>query len=315
MDLNTYQQKAKRTEQKSVKKQADAAVIVPLLGLSGEAGQLIAEYKKYLRDGDAHRAFPERISEELGDVLWYLSSVASQFDLSLEDIAQNNIKKCSKRWNQTDSSYFLFDEDFPEAEQFERSMIVELVEVEEDNKIKTKAFINKKKVGDDLTDNAYRDDGYRFHDVLHLAYVAVLGWSPVIRGLLGKKRKSNPSEDEVQDGGRAVAIEEGITALIFTIAERHEFFKNVSSLDFSLLKTVDGMVSKLEVGQRSFNDWQRAILSGYEVWRQVKERKHATIELNLIKRTIELKGDASEEIQRLALEPSKKRSKSAPKRR
>ena len=46
------------------------------------------------------------------------------------------------------------------------------------------------KIGDELTDNAYKDDGYRFHDVFHSAYVAILGWSPVIRKLLKRKRKS-----------------------------------------------------------------------------------------------------------------------------
>ena len=42
------------------------SVIVPLLGLAGEAGGLLSEYKKYLRDGAAHRLFKERVGEELG---------------------------------------------------------------------------------------------------------------------------------------------------------------------------------------------------------------------------------------------------------
>ena len=36
-------------------------------------------------------------------------------------------------------------------------------------------------VGAALTDNAYQDDGYRFHDVFHIAFTAILGWSPVLR--------------------------------------------------------------------------------------------------------------------------------------
>ena len=58
-------------------------------------------------------------------------------------------------------------------------------------------------IGDSLSDNAYVDDGYRFHDVMHLAHMAVLGWSPVMRNLLKLKRKSQPTIDEVEDGARA----------------------------------------------------------------------------------------------------------------
>ena len=40
-----------------------------------------------------------------------------------------------------------------------------------------------------LFPNAYRDDGYRFHDVMHLTFAALLGWSPVLRSLLRKMEK------------------------------------------------------------------------------------------------------------------------------
>ena len=62
-------------------------LIVPMLGLAGETGQLLSEYKKHLRDGEAHRLFKERVSEELGDLLWYIANVASKFDLTLDEIA------------------------------------------------------------------------------------------------------------------------------------------------------------------------------------------------------------------------------------
>lgn len=37
---------------------------------------------------------------------------------------------------------------------------------------KMRAHVNGEQVGDDLTDNADDPDGYRFHDVFHLGYVA-----------------------------------------------------------------------------------------------------------------------------------------------
>jgi len=56
----------------------------------------------------------------------------------------------------------------------------------------------RKQCGDPLTDNAFDDDRYRFPDVFHLAFAAVLRWSPVTRRLLGYKRRSQPKIDEVE---------------------------------------------------------------------------------------------------------------------
>ena len=43
----------------------------------------------------------------------------------------------------------------------------------------------------------------------------------------------------------------------------------VSDLDYQLLRTIKGITSLLEVKQRSMGEWQRAILLGFDVWRQV----------------------------------------------
>lgn len=112
-------------------------------------------------------------------------------------------------------------------------------------------------------------DGYRFHDVFHLAYVAVLGWSPVIRKLMKRKRKDDPRIDEVQDGGRAQVIDEGIAALVFDYAKNHNWLEGVVDLDYQLLRTIKGITSFLEVSERSMGEWQRAILLGFAVWRRV----------------------------------------------
>ena len=59
MDFQSYQEKALQTDR--VPTRADSSnvpIIVPMLGLAGEAGQLLSEYKKHLRDGEAHR--PQR---------------------------------------------------------------------------------------------------------------------------------------------------------------------------------------------------------------------------------------------------------------
>jgi hypothetical protein len=151
---------------------------------------------------------------------------------------------------------------------------------------KVKVFINGKQIGSKLTDNSYSSDGYRFHDIFHFSYAAILGWSPVIRSILNCKRKSTPDVDEVEDGGRAIAIEEGISALVFSYAKNHDFLKGVSTVDYQLLATVKSMTSHLEVAQCSLNDWEKAIIVGYELWREVSGNQGGTVVVDLTKKTL-----------------------------
>ena len=65
----------------------EKAELIPLLGLVGEVGSLLGEYKKLLRDGSIHQNFRDEVQEELGDVLWYVANVAEKFGLDLNDVA------------------------------------------------------------------------------------------------------------------------------------------------------------------------------------------------------------------------------------
>ncbi len=271
MNLNAYQREAQKTDRVPARGSTQVGVdlIVPLLGLAGETGELLSEYKKHLRDGDSHQLFKDRIAEELGDLLWYVANVAAKFDLKLEEIAQGNLRKTRDRWGDQDSSAIILDAQYEGHERLPRRFEIELREVVVKGKTKIRALMNGKKIGDDLTDNADDPDGYRFHDVFHLGYVAVLGWSPVIRKLLKRKRKSVSQVDEVQDGGRAQVIDEGVSALVFDYAKDHNWLEGVTDLDYQLLRTIKGITSLLEVRARSLGEWQQAILIGFEVWRQV----------------------------------------------
>lgn len=273
MDLNTFQRQAQATDRVPSHRGTVGAgndLIIPLLGLAGETGELLSEYKKHLRDGASHLLFKERVSEELGDLLWYIANVAEKFDLKLEDVAQKNLEKAKNRWGTQDTASIVFDAFFEEHERLPRRFEVELSEVIVGERTVIQMHIDGIKIGDDLTDNADDPDGYRFHDVFHLAYVAVLGWSPVIRKLLGKKRRSNPKIDEVQDGGRAQVLDEGVAALVFDYAKEHNWLEGVDDIDYKLLRTIKGVTSLLEVRERSLGEWQRAILLGFQIWRQVK---------------------------------------------
>lgn len=283
MNLNVYQQEAQATDRVPARGSTQVGVdlVVPLLGLAGETGELLSEYKKHLRDGDSHQLFKERVAEELGDLLWYVANVATKFELKLEEVAQGNLRKTRDRWGGEDSSALVFDAGYQEHERLPRQLEVELREVVVKGKTKIRMRMNGKKIGDDLTDNADDPDGYRFHDVFHLGYVAVLGWSPVIRKLLKRKRRSDPKIDEVQDGGRAQVIDEGIAALVFEYAREHKWLQGVPDLDYQLLRTIKGITSPLEVRARSMGEWQRAILVGFEVWREVVKNNGGRILVDL----------------------------------
>ena len=287
MDFQEYQEQALKTNR--IPDGKGVEIIVPLLGLAGESGELLSEYKKYLRDGESHQLFPKRVAEELGDLLWYIANLSSKFNLDLSEIAEKNLQKCRDRWGITSSErlhIFLFDNDFPQEERLPRRFDIKITEVSENQSVKMRAFINGIQIGNDLTDNSYSSDGYRFHDIFHFSCAAVLGWSPVTRSILKCKRKSNSGIDEVEDGGRAIAIEEGISALVFSYAKDHHLLEEISTIDDQILKTIKSMTDHLEVSQCSLADWEKAILNCYEVWRKIEKNRGGKVIVDLDTRSI-----------------------------
>lgn len=136
-----------------------------------------------------------------------------------------------------------------------------------------------------MTDNAYVPDGYRFHDVFHLAYAAILGWSPVLRSLWNRKRKSKRTVDEVEDGGRSIAIEEGICALVFAHANDNDFY-HASRVDPMLLNTIEKMTAHLEVSQCPSVAWETAILEGYRVFRQLSRNAGGYVTMDMVRQRL-----------------------------
>ena len=71
----------------------------PALGLAGESGEVCEKIKKIMRD-DEGVITPEKrdeLTKELGDVLWYVSALATELGVSLSCIANNNISKLKSR--------------------------------------------------------------------------------------------------------------------------------------------------------------------------------------------------------------------------
>lgn len=287
MDLDDYQAKANLTDQRPGKE--EDALTFPLMGLASEVGSLVTQFKKWIRDGDAHELFGQRAAEELGDILWYVANIAGKLDLTLSEVAELNLRRTGERWAPAgeDLPEGLLDDGYPPAEQLPRTASVTFREVAVDGGIKVEMSREGKKVGDYLTDMNYSDDGYRFHDVFHLTYAAMLGWSPIARSFFEVKRESNPGVRQIEDGGRAAVLEEGLSAFIFNYAREESFLDGVAELDSDLLRTVASLVSHLEVRTRTIREWETAILRSYEIWRQVYAHKGGTVHLDLRERRIE----------------------------
>ncbi len=95
MDLSEYQRESRRTAEYP----REAWLAYPALGLAGEAGEVAEHAKKAIRD-DSGKISDERraaMSKELGDVLWYAAQLASELELSLDDIAKQNLEKLLSR--------------------------------------------------------------------------------------------------------------------------------------------------------------------------------------------------------------------------
>jgi NTP pyrophosphatase (non-canonical NTP hydrolase) len=288
MDIKEYQRRAQETDRTPSDEQG--GLIVPLLGLAGEVGTLLSDYKKKLRDRDTYRLFKENVAEELGDILWYVANVATKFGLELDDIAQFNLKKTRERFHRENkseraSAYSFFDKEFPVEEQLPHQFSVKFTQEMLGKTATVYLEWEGRTIGNRLTDNAYEDDGYRFHDVFHLSYAALLGWSPVTRKFMGRKRRSQPKVDEVEDGGRSSVIEEGISAYIFSYAKDHDFLENSPALDYELLRTIKKLTANLEVHERSPAHWEQAILVGYSVWRQMRAHEGGVVHADMVKQT------------------------------
>lgn len=216
--------------------------------------------------------------------------VGALFGRRFADIANGNLRKIESRWPPKGTSHTqLFDEGRSTLEQFPRNFSMRFIQLlTPGGKPYVVQQLRGVNIGDRLTDNRTESDGYRFHDVFHLAYLVHLGWSPVIRALLKLKRKSDPDIDENQDGARAIIIEEGIATWIFNHAHRRDDFSDtaIGRLDYNMLKQVLDMVEGYEVADCPMWQWERAILDGFQVFRQLREAGGGAVHVDLINRTL-----------------------------
>ena len=66
------------------------------MGLAGEAGEVIDHLKKHLYHG--HSLDKEHVMEELGDVCWYLATLAAELDIDFDSVLAANLRKLAARY-------------------------------------------------------------------------------------------------------------------------------------------------------------------------------------------------------------------------
>ena len=256
-------------------------LVASLATLGSAAAQILATSGSL---EDFKRTLPPLLSV----MLKALVEVSVITDTKLNDAALANIGKTLDRWPIEVHPIALFDDSFNEHEQLPRKFTVEFQELQLGSKTYVYQKFNNVHVGDRLTDNIVDSDFYRFHDAFHWTYAAVLGWSPVTRGLLRCKRKEKPDIDENEDGARAAIIEEAIAVWIFHQAKDPDinFFENITSLDFHVLKAVHDLTRGYEAEKIPLWLWERAILDSYKIFRELKRHRNGFIDGDLSHRTI-----------------------------
>ena len=97
MNFDEYQKRALTTASTTGDEFKD--IMHWALGVSGESGEIAEKLKKIIRDkkGVISEEDKAELGKEIGDVLWYLATLADHLGLSFEDIAEANLNKLQSR--------------------------------------------------------------------------------------------------------------------------------------------------------------------------------------------------------------------------
>lgn len=169
----------------------------------------------------------------------------------------------------------LFDDDSPQDERLPRRVAADLIQsMDASGRLQVAMYVENNVVGVPLRDHALIDDGNRYHDVLHLAHMALLGWSPVMRAAFKCKRRSAPLMLEVEDGPRATVAEEAIAALTLGAARAGTIDASVPR---NILDSIEDLVQPLEVASVPREEWVDVLVRGVAAWRSLYAAAGGTV--------------------------------------
>ena len=98
ISASTYQNEAARTINDTPDAGIDLVLVNMALGLAGEAGEIVELIKKGTFHG--HTLDKAKLSNELGDLAWYLAGICTVLDLSYGEVLSANIEKLRQRYPQ-----------------------------------------------------------------------------------------------------------------------------------------------------------------------------------------------------------------------
>lgn len=314
LSLAEYAELAAETDQEITAGVDPHSLSVPMLGLAGEVGTLLVEEKKRYRRDSKIEDWPSFVRIELGDLLWYTATVARHAGFRLEEVAERDLERAARSSSLSTSDAgqrSAFDEGSPATERVPRQLHLRFQERNVDGQAvvrmtllaatpnafpdgpiarsaeKVQGFNVGEVLGEQVTDNSRRVDAYRYHDAIHLGFLAVLGWSPNLRGLLRVKRKSDSVIDETEDGARAIFAEEGIAAILAKQATLSRHFEAPNLVPEDLLDFIALVVEDLEVSSLPYRMWREAISQGFSVLRQLHEAGGGYVLADLDARTLQ----------------------------
>lgn len=289
MDIGEYQRQADATDESS--KAPWVGLTQNVLGLSEKVGELSGAIKLRLRDKGAYSAasFRSDFERHIGEALWYLSAVATHFHVDLDKLAKRNLTANRDRWGtHRDPQGRLFhgrrSEYYPADEQWPNTVVLDFASTTGPSVVSwlpvARITVDGTPFGDPIDDNTPKEDGYRFHDILHFAFAAILDWSPVVRKLMKNKRKSSREDDKFEDGARARDTEEAVSNLIHKQATQNNLFLHARRLDSEFLADIQLQVRDLEVRDRTAHEWEQCILAAYAVYRKLLEHSGGTVDVD-----------------------------------
>jgi hypothetical protein len=317
LTLNEYQSEAGRHNELGQDDQN--SLNAALFGLASETGSLLDMQKKILTEDPGEEVSSSGVLQELGDLLWYVARVADANGFKLAKVARCNLDRVrDMRQRDHDLTELRdrtpFDQGDEPTEQFPRRMTFRFVEGERGSvKIFLRAaepnafsatgpipdpknpgefparwqgFDIGEELGAELTDNSRNRDGYRYHDAIHMSFMAILNWSATMRSLLHVKRKSSVADEE-QDSARPIFLEEGLVAILAAQAPKRLDFGTASSVDGDAIAAAKAITEDLEVSATEGWVWRHAISQGFVIKRKLIENKGGDVLVDLDARTIE----------------------------
>ncbi len=77
----------------------DAGIAYTILGLASETGEVAGKFKKVIRDENSilSEERKNQLIDELGDVFWYCARLATELNISVEEVLQRNHDKLEDR--------------------------------------------------------------------------------------------------------------------------------------------------------------------------------------------------------------------------